>query len=159
MSMSRAARSLVTRARAGDQNAMGMIAQVRETAKKGGFHARVAFGMLEEEVHSRPIFGQEAATPPPHPRVIRALVMPEHFYPGLRHAWNRKGGFTAMIVALANGPKLTAGRIDRMVQGVPNDAPGRAGRKALAVARSIQAVRLGFPLAQFSKMVAWELGE
>lgn len=55
--ISKEARALVERARLGDQNAMAMIAQVRESALKGSPRAKIAQAVILEQVKRHPVKG------------------------------------------------------------------------------------------------------
>jgi hypothetical protein len=54
MNQAEGAKQLVERARAGDQNAMGMIAMVGENARKGNPKARSAFMLIQEFINNHP---------------------------------------------------------------------------------------------------------
>lgn len=162
MNMLQAAQSLVTRARAGDQNAIGMMATIRQEARKGIFRAQVAYNMLKREVENHPVFGSEAPKPrgKPDSRILATIHYPDAFYPAVAKTYRTERGFDAIVVALANGPAMTAGRIDRLAQGLPGTRAGRAAIRAMHAARSIQGLRnQRIPIAAYSKRIAWELGE
>jgi hypothetical protein len=160
-----AVENLVRRARLGDQNAMGMIAMVRQKAEKGAPRAQKAQSEIMLYIQSHPhgdsMMGHE-------PRLTHASVLASS--------------------KLANGPLLTRARIEEIASTLGEDmekallfgcanyrAPGRLEAfskrfpaksgafqtgASVGLARSIQMLRVpGSPIAKFSPDVAWELGE
>lgn len=159
--------SLVRRSRQGEQNAMALISQIRENAKKGDPRARYSFMCLKHYVDTHPNtdFGSENSK-----SVERELSF-----------WS--------TVALANGAPIAGNRVLQLAAAFPNPAdqetfmqgltffrnPGRLqtiaqsldepGRrilsmgKALGEARALQAVRRGAPLSALDPMMGWEMGE
>lgn len=110
-----AARELVDRARAGDQNAMGMIVRVRENAEKGVPRAVAAREAVMKYIRANPI--------PTKPSVIGAEVAedlkevkakgPVMALDSLLRLAN--GGPNAVFIGcilLANGPPILNGKID-----------------------------------------------
>ena len=54
------AAELVERSRAGDQNAIGMITAIRDSATKGSLRARISVLLIEDYINDHPV-----VTPPP----------------------------------------------------------------------------------------------
>jgi hypothetical protein len=170
-----AAESLVNRARCGDQNAMAIIALVRQHAPSSE-RARTAQHFIAEYIKAHPVTdsmmaGEEAAVVTPDVSVGRAAVR------------------------LANGPALTHGRVGSMIsifggrrtrkQKILKHAIARFGSershadehrrirarldaieqtlfdfgRALGLARAIQTVRNDGPVKALSSSAGWELGE
>ncbi len=147
------AESVVRRARNGDQNAMALIALVRDNAKAGYPQAQAAFTVMERYVRANP--------------VTAAM-----------HGGEEVDECYADAVALSHGAPLSNPRIGALFAGFGAEEqlairhgmthgarPGernsfvRMGR-ILAEARRIQAVRQpDSSLSQFDSRVGWELGE
>jgi hypothetical protein len=164
--------SVVRRARNGDQNAMALIALIRDNAKKGHPRAVESFEHLREYISTHPVDANPRIGGEPD---FVALTQA----PGTRWA----GDSTyADAVALSHGPKLTNPRIGAFLSqfggeeqaavafGIrhkgdaserhSNRNVSRAIRmgKIVGQARSIQAVREdGSPVSAFDKGVGWEL--
>jgi hypothetical protein len=149
--------SVVRRARNGDQNAMALIALVRDNAQAGDQKARASYELLCEYVRCNPV--ENGSAPPFNPRI------------------------GADAVALSHGPKLLNPRIERLLSrfngegreailhGLRNpSAPSPSRRpdinsavrmgQIVGQARKLQAVREpGSSIAKFDTNVGWELGE
>ena len=161
--------NLVRRARLGDQNAMAMIAMVRERADKGVVRARQAHAALLAYAQSHAFSGLIGPD---------ATMAGERLSPGALRASS----------SLANGPLLTRARILEIAATLGEDQakallfgcahfrepkvlttygaqyPESQGAfqagAAIGSARAIQMLRVpGASLGRFSPMVAWELGE
>ncbi len=155
--MASLAGSVVRRARNGDQNAMALIALVRDNAKAGYPQAQAAFSLMERYIRQHPV---EGAT-------MHGDV----------------DGTYADAVALSHGPLLTNPRIGQVfssfgaeeqlamrqgmnlaedIAAVAHPVLGRAMRmgRILGEARRLQAVRQpNSSLSRFDARVGWELGE
>lgn len=121
--------SLVRRARAGDENAMAVIARIGQEARKGGERAKVAFVAVQKYIEGNPAqpfqLGTEAAvvmeTPKPAevkrdpeldkpklPRgIFEGLFDPDSFALVVLRACQYRHGLSATAVVLASGPMLT----------------------------------------------------
>lgn len=155
--------NVVNRARSGDQNAMALIAMVRDNAKKGHPKAQESFALLSEYVRTHPVS---------NPRI------------GVDPQLGHERGVYADAVALSHGPTLTNPRIgetlshfggeerDAIAFGIEhkeaasersrNPRVSRAIRmgKILGHARRLQAVRMaGSKLGKFDAKVGWELDD
>ncbi len=178
--MSKVATDLVFRARHGDQNAMGMIAEVRKAAHKSGkfgaenLRAKMAFKMIQEAVRRNPKgkanLGAEAAapTPPALPpkqynfpkELLTGLICPESFFECFKAFQHIQNGMLIVCTMMSFGPTLTKANFREFMAGVPNDAQGRCVVEVLNNARKIQAVRNpNLPNGILSPVVAWEMGE
>lgn len=170
-----AAEAFVKRARLGDQNAMGMIAEVKKAAKKNPM-ARAALGFMKQYIQANPVnqqtaaktlFGNEMAKPCP-------CVQP----------------YGSHAVLFANGPMLTNEKVSRAAASFGQESETflegiqkwqskhdkehekiahtlsdlqreilKIGR-TIGMARGIQAVRMPqSPISVYSERAAWELGE
>jgi len=147
--------SVVRRARNGDQNAMALIALVRDNAKTGHPKAQETFTLLQEYIRTNPVGGVAS-----YPRIGI-----DHTYPD--------------AVALSHGPLLTNPRIGKLLTrfggqdqhairfGIENRHTLHAAQhqgvrmgRILAHARRLQAVRMPHSsLSKFDHRVGWELGE
>lgn len=155
--------SVVRRARNGDQNAMALIALVRDNAKQGHGKAQETFALLQEYVRTHPVGSGN------NPRIVSSQVQGPLI---------RIGGEFPDAVALSHGPTLTNGRIEEMLSrfsGEQQDAIrfGMANKdsaasrnpvvrigKILGHARRLQAVRMrDSSLHKFDPRVAAELDE
>ncbi len=178
-----AARDVVERARSGDQVAMGILAMVRDNAKKGDPKAQQAFRAVERYISKNPpnTIGAEGSdiTNPNASKAIQALwsnptnetvvaVLPMvGFWPG--------------VVAMAHGPRLDDTRLNGISESIPEEAreefkggvrfwqkkaPGDfddrnwlLGR-IIGLARCLQRLQIpSVPIASFCPFTAWELGE
>jgi hypothetical protein len=158
--------SLVRRARQGDQNAMALISQTAENAKKGDPRARFSYACIGQYIHAHPndsAFGEE------HNSDLELTF------------WS--------TVALANGAPLTTQRIGNMAASFKDPTHKRLfltgvtqfknkarmadiarhldtdGRTALHLGRTVgegralQQVRRGAPLKTLDANMGWEMGE
>ncbi len=176
--MSKVATDLVFRARHGDQNAMGMIAEVRKAAQRSKFgkenlRAKLAFGMIQEAIRRNPkggiSVGAENVPPPPPPdtkqykfpkELLTGLICPESFFDCFKAFQHIQNGMLIVCTMMSFGPTLTKANFREFMQGVPNDAQGHAVADVLNKARKIQAVRNpNLPSGILSQAVAWEMGE
>lgn len=163
------AEAFCKRAREGDQNAMAMIALVRDNAKRRIPQAVSAFNFMQNFVKTNPVqpgssFGAEQTV----------CVRPD------------MGG----AILLANGPSLSNPRIRKVAASFGAEARGvlleglrkwqaqhddihtqlaerldlikrdilKMGR-TIGKARALQALRANGPIAAYNSKVAWELGE
>lgn len=135
--LQKATADLVLRARAGDQNAMGMIDSVRRSAASGSPRAKTAFGLLKAYIEANPV---TKATPRLGPAPVAHATMGAEAREAVAELRDRGpvvgilallalpflGGpdaFSAGVATLANGPPLTANRIGTIGQGL--DEHGR----------------------------------
>ena len=153
------AKSVVNRARQGDQNAAAIIVMARENAMRGNPKAQSAFRLIQEYIKQNPMsdMGAEAKNDRLHPKNWGAV-------------W------------LANGPPLTNTRIREFMSGFGSDEEAEsflyAARhyddddmagddsgivdmgRTVGYARAIQKVRLpGSRISDFSPAAGWEFGE
>jgi len=182
-----AACDLVDRARAGDQNAMAILARVGENARKGELRAKMTASMVRRYVKERPADMGFDSPPAPiiNQRCLCALANEDKLIPALRAALKCQDGEKAAVVVLANGQyQLTNGTIqnwglscfgsddatEQFYWGIrlssaepheiaPNASEPFAVGRIVGQARAIQAVRMGKPIALLSQAAAWELGE
>lgn len=179
-----AAEDLVDRARAGDQNAMGTIAMVRQRAKEGIPRAQKAFkALMKYAKATKPDspFGNEENRS--QHRVARSLseaiteANPSRYVSALV-------GFTSTLsintagITLANGPPIDNSRIRSLASAfpdgeteqfklglknwkrVPKDADHPAHRigRCIGFARALQTARLpDTPIGPISARAGWEL--
>lgn len=179
-----AARDVVERARAGDQVAMAILAQVRDNAKAGDARAKASFRIMERYIarnpptnfgvcdvtHSESLKAMWGLGSLPSPDVAADVVMIEA--PKVR-LWQA-------IVALVHAPKGDA-LISAVDQKIPEGAERESFRKGanirdagtdtahlgfwklgriFALGRAIQRLQdESIPIAAFCPVVAWELGE
>jgi len=156
-----AAGSLVRRARQGDQNAMGMIAAIRDSASKGNPDAQSTFGFLQEYVQENPVseFGEEVVPSNRLDWQIGMLCqgapltdsylneMVASLSPTEQRAF--KSAFKMRNVKFAD--TLFAGEFERSAFEMG---------QAFAQARRIQEVRLpNSRISKFHPVAGWELGE
>jgi hypothetical protein len=167
MNLLHEARDLVARARAGDQNAMAIIALVGENARKEGpskLKAKIAYAALNKEINKEKTdIGEDERLPFPPPPFLEGLTEPVSFYPCLARAISYRRGFSSCVVAVANGPRLTQAHIAAILGNCKECAPSEKGmREALSVMKAadrIQKIRAGAPIRFLSREAAWELGE
>jgi hypothetical protein len=164
-----AAENLVVRSRAGDQNAMAVIATVREQATKGNPRAKRSVAIISDYIKAHPISEQNPF--------------------GVENAQESNVLFSACIT-LANGAPLSNARLQAMassfgaeqdeklflyavfnykkdgIVGAAAKTLGAWGKKVVELgknvgfARALQMVRLpGTALSPFSAEVGWEHGE
>lgn len=156
---------LVERARQGDQNAMAIIALVRDNSKKGNPRAKCSYEFIHEYIQTHPIatFGADSKR-----RKARS-----------EYDW--------ACPLLANGPALTKTRISQVAgifgneedrraflfgvsraeraqaaPGALDDAQAKVFKigKIIGQARKLQAVRQpNSRISAFDPMIGWELGE
>ena len=179
-----AARDVVERARAGDQVAMAILAQVRDNAKAGDARAKASFRIMERYIaknpptnfgvcdvtHSPSLLAMWSLRSQPTADEAAAVVMTEA--PKLR-LWQA-------IVALVHAPKGD-GLISAVDEKIPEGIERESFRQGVdiknsgkntahlgfwnlgrifGVSRAIQRLRdESIPIAAFCPVVAWELGE
>ncbi len=127
--MAEGARSLVERSRAGDQNAMATIAQIRTRALFGRDRipqndrlvAMTSYKLIEDYVDKHPVgdVGAEAyEPPPPSPRVLSYIHpdVPEWMPVALPECLPKHKGFMTVVVRLANCRELTGDDLQRASQ-------------------------------------------
>jgi hypothetical protein len=126
--MEEGARSLVERSRAGDQNAMALIAQIRQRALFGRdkipqnerLVAMTSYKLIGDYLQNHPVgnIGVEGAEPPVSPRVLSFIHpdVPEWMPVALPECLPKKKGFMAVVVRLANGRELTPDDLGRASQ-------------------------------------------
>lgn len=179
-----AARDVVERARSGDQVAMGILAMVRDNAKKGDPKAQQSLRALNKYVGSNPpiAIGTEASdiTSPHAPKAIAALWQPDVNNETIIKALPLVG-FWSGAVALSHGSNIDNARLDALSAVVPEehqpsfkggvlywqkktpdltDERGWLLGRIIGLARCIQLIRLPHvPISTFCPITAWELGE
>lgn len=168
MSQTEAAAQLVRRARNGDQNAMALIACVRDAAEKGNTKAIISARFMHEYIKTHPVgdtseFGIEHVIP-------RRTPLPSD-------------PATAAAVALSHGPILSRAWLERFVHAAhfgaeevhafkhgvmgrrmrnPNEKIQKANHAGRLIrhARKLQAVRMpNTAVSRFDANIGWELGE
>lgn len=150
--------ALVRRARAGDQNAMAMIAMVRRSADKGSMVAQVTSQMIRDYIAKNPV---------PGARMGLETTTADPLY--------------AKAVALSHGPLLSNARIANMTDALDGRSrelffqgmkwasseaapkrgapPYEAGR-IVGMARALQAVRMpSSPVSKQNRVAGAEMGE
>jgi hypothetical protein len=200
-----ATRSIVERARLGDQNALALIICVRENAGKGNALAKKSLGMITDYAKSNPPGRRPSSQSQVHGAFssllarlrdwAKRVTSPEDYVKTVVAQVPKLGPTIADTLqashALANGPPIDATLLQSVQAALPTDpekkafafAAQSAGTpKAIAAAASNSkdpvvkaALQLGFalgqarrvqlvrspetPLAHYSRVVAWELGE
>lgn len=178
-----AARDVVERARSGDQVAMGILAMVRDNAKKGDAKAMQSFRAINRYISKNPpnSIGAEVSdiTNPNASKAIQALWMNptnETVVKALPLV-----GFWPGAVALAHGPRLDEERLTEIQAVIPEDArdefkggvkfwqkkapPDASDQhwligRIIGLARCLQRLQIPtVPIASFCPFTAWELGE
>ena len=134
--MEEGARSLVERSRSGDQNAMAVIAQIRQRALFGRdkippserLVAMTSFKLIGDYLREHPVgeMGAEEAQPAPSPRVLSYVHpdVPEWLPICVPECMPKKKGFMAIVVRLANGRELTPEDLERAAQVMGPDNAG-----------------------------------
>lgn len=160
------ARDLIARSRAGDQNAMAIIALVGENARSeapGNIKAKISYNIFKKVAEEDTTHGEDQRLPFPPPPFLEGLAEPVSFYPCLARAINYRRGFMSCVVAVANGPKLDTPHLTSIVENIKECCPSEKGqREAMSVLRyadRIQQVRAGAPIGLLSREAAWEMGE
>ena len=164
-----AAESLVLRARAGDQNAMGMIAMIRKNAERGSRKAQRSVKLIADYIRRHPV---------------------EQTNPFGKEPSDESNVLFKACVTLANGAPLSNARIQAMAASMGSEDDeklflyavvnykkpgliesltsqfGEWSRKIVelgknvGLARGIQIVRLpNTPVSGFDAKIGWELGE
>lgn len=172
MSRSEAAQQVVRRARNGDQNAMGMIAEVRKAAIGGMPQAIMSAKLMRQYIDTHPVSAEtlEMGYGDMKPRTPSASAKPVD--PSETRA-----------ITLSHGPKLTDASVLSALRAAGFGAEeyhsfkhGYAGRKMrnpdkrvqaanafgkiVAKARKLQAVREpNSRVSDYSPIIGWELGE
>jgi hypothetical protein len=159
--LDRAVGDIVERARAGDQVAMAIIAEVRKNAQAGVPRARMTFGMLEKYIKKNP---------PSRFGFLKAAEPAEGVYDviHLRRLWSLEAvdvetaiaalpieigqvTFWQAVVALVHAPA------DIIARALPSLEPFQP---IVEMSLSIrQLADSSIPIAVFCPIVAWELGE
>ncbi len=181
--MGLAAKSLVERARHGDQNAMAVIREVGVNAKRGSKRAKKAFQTISRYIERNP------ADAPPRPSpIIRSLGSAiagesDHHYSAAitTLAPSVTDPYVAALM-IANGPKLDEGRVKQLAARFGNEDAFKIGwhsKKPLQaadrhpdmrdaiytgcvvrLAHTLQGVRSGeLPVSRLCPIAGWELGE
>lgn len=179
-----AARDVVLRARAGDQVAMGILAMVRDNARKRDPKAQQSLRAIERYISKNPnnSIGSEKAlsgsTNPLAPLANKAIWLnptPEVIITAVPRLKFWQG-----VVALVHGPKLDNQRLESIQTAVTEDdrtdfkagvlfwknpRPEQAETgwllgRVIGLARCIQQLQIPtVPIATFCPATAWELGE
>lgn len=173
-----AARDVVERARAGDQVAMGILAMVRDNAKRGEPTAQQSYRAIERYIKRNPPTGIGAeASDITHPKALQALWAADPSHETIVRALPLVS-FWSGAVALSHGPNLTNERIETISQVLPEDqrptlmqaivqwkttpesSPLLKLGRVIGLAKTLQLVRLpATPISLLSPIAAWELGE
>lgn len=169
MTQTEAAHTLVRRSRNGDQNAMAIIALVRDNAKAGNLQAILTAKIMKQYIDTHPVtadtldMGYDDMVPAP-------AASP--------HADTTK----ATAIRLAQGPKLDTARVTGFLRAagfgaeeVSSFKHGYAGRPMrnpdpriqrankfgamVSHARKLQEIQAGGSVSKFDPMIGWELGE
>jgi len=168
MTQTEAAHTLVRRSRNGDQNAMAIIALVRDNAKAGNLQAILTAKIMKQYIDTHPVtidtldMGYDDMVPTPTAPATD----------------NTK----ATAIKLAQGPKLDASRVSSFLHAagfgaeeVASFKHGYAGRPmrnpdpriqrankfgaVVSHAHKLQAIQAGGAVSKFDPMIGWELGE
>jgi hypothetical protein len=169
--MMKAAADLVERARAGDQNATAMIAQISKSAARGSSKAIIARGMIRDYIKKHPLskkrnaFGADNASvkSPMDKKVIEKFKTKSsgaETLRGILESTSRENGLIISSTVLALSKPLDNAGVKRIVLQNPYAATLVPVRKCIARAARIQRVsRPNSRIADFSPAIAWELGE
>lgn len=165
MNYTQAAASLVTRARLGDQNAMGTIAAVADAAKerlnlRAGITARCIDRYIQKNPHPDFDAPQDKPSAEEHVDVLhlRGLSHVDTFLRCCQRVLEAKNGFWVVCAVLAAGPKLTQDRVDSYLDGGAFAVP--VAMEIIDTSKRWQAVRdRRVPIKLVSDDAAWELGE
>lgn len=166
-----AAESLVERTRAGDQNAMGMIAMIKQNAGNGSPRAKRSLDLIADYIRRNPVkdvsnpFGNE--NKPDESNVLfRACVALANGAPlsntriqAMASTFGTEDEEKLFLYAVVNykKPDLIDGLAGKFGQWVRNVV--QLG-KNVGTARGIQLVRMpGTAVSAFDAKVGWELGE
>lgn len=168
MTQTEAAHTLVRRSRNGDQNAMAIIALVRDNAKSGNVQAVMTAKLMKQYIDT-------------HPVTIDTLDMGyDDMVPVA--ADPRTESTRATAIRLAQGPKLDTARVSSFIKAAGFGAEeiasfkhGYAGRPmrnphpriqrankfgaVVGHARKLQEIQSGGSMSKFDPMIGWELGE
>ena len=157
-------RGLVERTRAGDQNAMALIAGVRDLAAQGNPRSIYSKNLIEKYIAKYPPdsnIGQDAApSVNTNPRAFYTLWTARETSPEKYAIIVAKSSpFVQVwqaVVAIVNGPRLT--KTNPLMQTVDVKGSRIAGivRKAFLIQR-LQNPRV--PIGSYCKQTGWELGE
>jgi hypothetical protein len=141
------ARDLVIRARSGDQNAMGMIAEVRKKAATGNAKAQAGFAAIHAYIKKNPSSENKVHIERDSKIGGEAADILRHLHRSVKRTDSRLGAegsadnepvqtcymllaiptvggeraLNAATVTLANGPQLTDSRIRAIGDGIPNE--------------------------------------
>lgn len=166
-----AAESLVERTRAGDQNAMGMIAMIKRNAQNGSPRAKRSLDLIADYIRRHPVknvsnpFGNEQK-PEESNILFRATVALANGAPlsntriqAMASTFGTEDEEKLFLYAVVNYKKpdlidSLAGKFGQWVRNVVQLG------KNVGTARGIQLVRMpGTPISAFDAKVGWELGE
>lgn len=179
-----ASRDVVERARSGDQVAMGILAMVRDNAKKGDPKAQQSLRALQKYIDKNPpiAIGTEASdiTSPHASQAVAALWKADVNNDTIIKALPLVG-FWPGAVALSHGANIDNARLEAISTAMPEqnrpafkggvlywqkktpdlgDEQGWLLGRIIGLARCIQLIRLPHvPIASFCPITAWELGE
>ncbi len=158
-----AAEALVLRARQGDQNAMGMITQVKQAASRGVARCKESLAAISAYIKANPAddqsdFGAESKLPK-----ITTAALKMARGPLLTDAYIRELGTNfgsdeeehLFLDTVGNFRSLPSPKTIP-----PEDLKLMKVSYDIGVARSLQAVRQkGSKISKYSPMAGWELGE
>lgn len=181
-----AAESLVDRSRAGDQNATGMIIEVRKNAASGNKRAVVSLQFMKQYAsRTKNDNTSISGDTDEHPKLLNpssALSTeiqkdePNHYLAAIKGIVPSLSCVQA-AVALSSGPQLNKSRIETLLNNLTDEekeqfsngfarwantrikigSDGEKIGKCIALAQKIQMVRSGRPIAVLSKRAGWEL--
>lgn len=181
-----AVEGLVDRARHGDQNAVALIIEARKNAEKGNPRAKMSVAMMMRYAKSNSntsISGEGELAPKmlSAPSALTTEIQkadPEHYLAAVKGMVPSLSCIQASV-ALSNGPKLDKAQIEKLIATLADEDKklfslgyktwantrikssnlGDAGKigKCIGLARTIQMVRSGKPIALLSKRAGWEL--
>jgi hypothetical protein len=192
ISLGAAARNVVERARLNDQNAIALIAHIRQLAESGAGDARKGLDAILAYAHKNPMKVVASPIGAAGINAINILRRPELSSRDHVAALSilpivcPHDGVTIGSVTLMQGPPLDDGRIGWLADGFTNDElkglfihgvtnghsdptilqsspdvlPTLLAGKCVGAARAMQvAASPNTPLAPYSPVIGWELGE
>jgi hypothetical protein len=161
-SLAQIAESLVRRARAGDQNAMGMIQRVAENAKAGSVKAKPAAAAIYAYIQANPMTSTTMGSDEPNdPTFCEAVKLSR----GVTLYDNRIHGFMTSHFGAEEERGAFAYGVRNPHEPYPLRLPSTLDRahrmgRTVGLARKLQAVRLpSSPISQYNARVGYELGE
>ncbi len=158
-SMTSAASQLVRRSRDGDQNAMALIALVRQNAANGNVQAKLAAGVIGKYIQANPVpgtstMGADVMNPkdPTYAHAVQLSLGPPLSNPRIENLLSEFGREErrAFLYGMKNG---------KLIKKAPsNIRDANVLGKAIGDARRLQLVRQpGSSIMQFNSAIGWEL--